>query len=433
MAGASATPARPEPPAPRGVADDRVRQANLDAMRRRATGLLVFAAVIFVLALVFERAHPWLSFVRATAEASLVGGLADWFAVTALFRRPLGLPIPHTAIMATQKDRIGRVLGNFVQQHFLAPDVVAAELRALGLAERAARWIVDDGHREQLARQLATALATTIETLPDQEFRNLLTRGTLAGLQGTAVAPFVGNVLTILTRNGRHHELLTAALRLVADALRANETVIMARVRAESPWWLPGAVDVALARRMVTVLEDLLRDLSTDPAHPLRRRFEVAVDEYVARLKYEPDVIAGAEAVKAQLLGDPVVEEMAAAVWDSARRSAARYRRHHDAAAWLVLEHGLGVALESLLANAAFRCHVDDVCIQVASSLLVSHREDVGALIARTVAGWDPSVAVRRLELAVGSDLQFIRINGTLVGGLVGLLIHTVSVLTGHP
>jgi uncharacterized membrane-anchored protein YjiN (DUF445 family) len=287
-------------------------------------------------------------------------------------------------------------------------------------------------HRDQLARQLASALATTIETLPDAEFRDLVRRGTLEGLQGAAVAPFLGNVLTVLTTNNRHQELLNLALKLVAEAVRTNQAMIGERVRAQAPWWVPGVVDAAIARRMVTVLEHLLQDVRADPMHPLRRRFETAVEEFVEQLKSEPDVIAGAEALKAELLGDPVVEEMAAALWDAARRSAARYRERRDVGAWLALERGLGTALESVLASPALRRQIDDVGIQVIGGLVVSHRDDVGSLIARTVSGWDPNVAVRRLELAVGSDLQFIRINGTIVGGLVGLLIHTVSVLAAR-
>jgi len=420
--------------APRvSVADDGERQARLEAMRRRATGLLILAAGIFVAARVLEASHPWLGFVRATAEASLVGGLADWFAVTALFRRPLGLPIPHTAIIATQKDRIGRVLGTFVQKHFLAPDVVATELRRLALADRAARWLADAAHRDQLARQITSALAATIETLPEAEFRELVRQGTLEGLQGTAVAPVLGNLLALLTADNRHQELLNAALRLVADAVRSNQAAIGQRLRSESPWWVPGVVDAVIARRLVVVLEDLLRDVGRDPDHPLRRRFEGALEEFVQRLKSEPDVIARAEAMKTELLEDPLVEEMAASIWDTARRSAARYREQHDAGAWLALERGLSAALESLLSSPSLRHQVDEACVEVGGALAASHRQELGALIARTVSGWDPNVAVQRLELAVGSDLQFIRINGTLVGGLVGLLLHTVSVLAGAP
>src|SRR5713226_672633 len=171
---ASMQPTTPQNTSPWSRPDDAERQARLDAMKRRATGLLAIALLVFVGASLYESQFPWLGFVRATAEASLVGGLADWFAVTALFRRPLGLPIPHTAIVATQKDRIGRILGNFVQKHFLVRDVVAAELRALRLSERAARWTASPENSGRLARQLVTGVAKTIEALPEDEFRELI-------------------------------------------------------------------------------------------------------------------------------------------------------------------------------------------------------------------------------------------------------------------
>src|SRR6058998_3745749 len=175
--------------------DDAVRQAQLDAMKRRATGLLALAAAVFGAATAFEGRYPWLGYVRATAEASLVGGLADWFAVTALFRRPLGLPIPHTAIVATRKERIGRILGTFVQNHFLSRDVIAANLRAVRPAERAARWLADTEHSRRMARQMASGLARTLEALPDEDVRVLVHEVVSARLRATRVAPALGKTL----------------------------------------------------------------------------------------------------------------------------------------------------------------------------------------------------------------------------------------------
>src|SRR5438094_261271 len=176
--------------------DDAVRQAQLDAMKRRATGLLALAAAVFGAATAFEGQYPWLGYVRATAEASLVGGLADWFAVTALFRRPLGLPIPHTAIVATRKERIGRILGNFVQNHFLSRDVIALNLRAVHPAERAARWLSDPAHSRQIARQLAGGLAKTLEALPDEDARELVRQVVSTRVRATRVAPALGGTPT---------------------------------------------------------------------------------------------------------------------------------------------------------------------------------------------------------------------------------------------
>src|SRR5437899_7496766 len=223
--------------------DDAVRQAQLDAMKRRATGLLALAAVVFAGASAFEGQYPWLGYVRATAEASLVGGLADWFAVTALFRHPLGLPIPHTAIVATRKERIGRILGTFVQNHFLSREVIAANLRAVRPAERAARWLSDPEHSRRIARQIAGGLAKTLEALPDEDVRVLVHEVVSARLRATRVAPALGKTLALVLADDRHQALLNEAVRLAAEAVRDNRDVIRDKVRTESPWWVPGVVD----------------------------------------------------------------------------------------------------------------------------------------------------------------------------------------------
>src|SRR5438132_268030 len=304
--------------------DDAVRQAQLDAMKRRATGLLALAAAVFAGASVFEGQYPWLGYVRATAEASLVGGLADWFAVTALFRHPLGLPIPHTAIVATRKERIGRILGTFVQNHFLSREVITANLRAVRPAERAARWLSDAEHSRRIARQIAGGLAKTLEALPDEDVRVLVHEVVSARLRATRVAPALGKTLALVLADDRHQGLLNEAVRLaiVAYATRADGG------RAPGP-----------------------------------------------------------------------------------------------------LERGLSEFGAALLTNEALLAEIDDLVIDLAATVVERYRHEIGDLIAQTVAGWDPEATSRRFELAVGRDLQFVRINGTLVGGLVGLAIYTVSQL----
>src|SRR3989442_538432 len=229
-AAAAVTPAWSRP-------DDASRQAQLDAMKRRATGLLALAVVVFVAARIFEAQYPWLGWVRATAEASLVGGLADWFAVTALFRHPLGLPIPHTAIVATRKERIGRILGNFVQNHFLSRDVIAANLRAVHPAERAAHWLADPEHSRRIARQVASGLAKTLEALPDEDVQALVRQVVSARLRATRVAPALGKTLAVVLAGNRQEELLKVAARFAAEAVLDNRELIRERVRTESPWW----------------------------------------------------------------------------------------------------------------------------------------------------------------------------------------------------
>src|SRR5256714_1711727 len=223
--------------------DDAEREARLNAMKRRATGLLAIALLVFIAASVFEPHYPWLGYVRAMAEASLVGGLADWFAVTALFRHPLGLPIPHTAIVATRKERIGQILGTFVQNHFLSHEVISANLRRVHPAERGAQWLADRDHARQIARQFASGLAKTLEALPHDEVQELVSQVVRNRVRAFRVAPALGKTLALALADNRQEELLNAAVRLAAGAGRNNRDVIRQPVRAETPWWVPPVLD----------------------------------------------------------------------------------------------------------------------------------------------------------------------------------------------
>jgi uncharacterized membrane-anchored protein YjiN (DUF445 family) len=417
--------AQPQPePWPR--LDDAPRQARLDAMKRWATGLLALAAAVFAGASVLEARYPWLGWVRATAEASLVGGLADWFAVTALFRHPLGIPIPHTAIVATRKERIGRILGTFVQNHFLSRDVIAANLHAVRPAEHGARWLADPAHSRQIAQQVATGLARTIEALPDGDVQELIRQVVEARVRATRVAPALGKTLTLVLAGDRHQGLLNEAVRLAAAAVRDNQDVIRERVRRDSPWWVPGVVDDKIFQRILATVERLLEDIATDPTHPLRASFDTALRDFVDRLQHAPDVIARAEELKEEWLSDPSVADLSARLWESTRRAIMSYATRTDGEP-RALERGLSEFGAALLANPALLAELDDLAIDLTATAVERYRQEIGDLIAQTVASWDPAATSRRFELAVGRDLQFVRINGTLVGGLVGLAIHAVS------
>ncbi len=407
--------------------DDATRQAQLDVMKRRATGLLALAAAVFGVATAFEGQYPWLGYVRATAEASLVGGLADWFAVTALFRHPLGLPIPHTAIVATRKERIGRILGTFVQNHFLSREVIAANLRAARPAERVARWLSAPEHSRRVARQVASGVAKTLETLPDDEVRQLVHQVLHARLRSLRVAPALGKTLALVLADERHQGLLNEAVRLAAGAVRDNRDMIRDKVRAESPWWVPGVVDDQIYQRIMGTVESLLRDIGARPDHPLRAAFDRALRDFVDRLQHAPEVIAKAEAIKEEWLADPAIADLSARLWDATRRAIVSYATGADGAAPGPLERGLSEFGAALLANEALLTEIDDLMIDLTATVVERYREEIGDLIAQTVAGWDPQATSRRFELAVGRDLQFVRINGTLVGGLVGLGIYAVS------
>ena len=436
---ATVAPPRKDQPSPAAPSssllprDDAARRAELKVMKRVATGLLGVAFVVFIAARLFEPRYPWLGFIRATAEASLVGGLADWFAVTALFRRPLGLPIPHTAIIQTQKDRMGQVLANFVQSHFLSREALTAKLGSMHLSERVASWLSDSEHSTTIARHLAVGVAQAVQTLPEADARDLIRESAMARLQAVQLAPVLGNLLSAVATDDRHQSLLDEALRLVRDALDTNREDLREKIREESPWWVPGIIDDELHRRILAAAHRLIEEVAADRDHPLRLKFDVAFRDFVDRLQHSPKVIARTEELKEDLLGHPMVEEFAATLWDRARRAAAKFSSEGDGAAVQPLARGISALGDSLLENERRRAELDDFVTDFIATLVEQHRHEVGDLIAQTVRRWDPEMAAQRIELAVGRDLQFIRLNGTLVGGLAGLVIYSITrLLASH-
>src|SRR5216110_587149 len=408
--------------------DDAERQARLDAMKRRATALLGVALLVFVVASIYEPLYPWLGYVRATAEASLVGGLADWFAVTALFRHPLGLPIPHTAIVATRKERIGQILGNFVQNHFLSREVIANNLRRVHPAERGAGWLADREHARQISRQFASSLVKTLDGLPPNELQDLVSQVVRNRVRSFRVAPALGKTLALALGDNRQEELLNATVKLAAEAVRNNRELIRERVRQETPWWVPPVLDDKIYQKIIAAVERLLHDMVSDPAHPLRTAFDDAIHDFIERLQHSPDVIARAEALKEEWLMGAHTDELARKLWEGVRQAVNTYASATDGGSGpSPLDSGLSEFGIALLSNPTLLADLDDLLIDVTAGVVEKYRHEIGDLIARTVASWDPAATSRRFELAVGRDQQFVRINGTLVGGLVGLLIYTIT------
>ena len=417
--------------APAPVHDEAERQARLDQMKRRATWLLVVAAVVYVVSRIFEARYSWVGFIRATAEASMVGGLADWFAVTALFRHPLGIPIPHTAIVPSRKDRVGRTLGAFVQRNFLTREVIGGRLRGLHIADRLARWVAEPENARTIARHAGTSLATAAGVLRDEDVQALIDRSVANRIRSTRVAPLAGKLLSVVTAGGRHQELLDEAIKLLARAVEENSDLIRARVEQESPWWVPTAVDDRIYRKIVTAIERTLIDIRDDADHPLRARFDLALHDFVERLQYSPETAVRAEALKQELLDTEAVRQFSASLWSDAKAALLRYAENPGHASSGTVERALTTFADTVLGDPALLQKVDDLIVEVAVFLVGRYQEDVADLIAHTVQSWDPIATSQRIELAIGRDLQFIRINGTIVGGLAGLVIYSLSRLIG--
>ncbi|MFP5353545.1 MAG: DUF445 domain-containing protein [Gemmatimonadota bacterium] len=414
-------------PQPLRPEDEALRQARLTRMKRWAAALLVIATAIFITARLYEAQYPWLGIVRATAEAAMIGGLADWFAVTALFRHPLGIPIPHTAIIPARKDRVGQTLGAFVQKNFLNRDVIVAKLHTLNAAERMARWMVDPENSRRIARQLARSLAAAANVLKDEDVQEVISRAVIGRVQQTQVAPLIGRVLSVLTAGNRHQALLDDAIRLLAKGISENQDLIRERVEKESPWWVPGAVDDKIAARIVAALERTMQAVHEDPNHPLRQRFDTAIDEFIVKLQASPEVILKAEQIKDDLLHADTVRQFSASLWSDAKASIARHAESAEGFNPETIERGLTAFGNAILGDPVLMEKVDAWLVEAVVAVVERYQDEVGELIAGTVRRWDPVATSHRIELAIGRDLQFIRINGTIVGGLAGMGLYLLQ------
>jgi len=411
------------------VPDEALKQAQLDAMKRRATYLLVGAGAVFIVARLLEvRFGFWMGAIRATAEASMVGGLADWFAVTALFRHPLGIPIPHTAIVAKRKDRVGRALGMFVQRNFLSRPVIEARLRALAVAERLAAWLSEPEHARTIARQTVRALSSGVQALRDADVEPMVERSVASRVRAFRVAPVVARLMEVLTEGDRHQDLLDDFIRAAARTVDENREMIRERIEKESPWWLPEAVDEKIYKKVLGSIERTLAEIERDPDHPIRARFDKSVREFMDRLDNSPEMAAKIEHWKEELLATETVRRFSSSLWTDSKAAIVRYSENpnaiHEGSA---AERAITTFARHVREDPELLDKLNDVILDVAVVVVERYQDEVGDFIATTVAGWDPDVTARRVELAIGRDLQFIRINGTLVGGLAGLVLYLLS------
>ena len=408
------------------ISNPEERQRNLDRMKVRATGLLFFMGVVFIVARIYEAQHPWLGYIRATAEASMVGGIADWFAITALFRHPLNIPIPHTAIIPNRKDRIGRSLGNFVQNNFLSPDVLTTKLRAAQISRRAAEWLSQMDHARMAAQQVGSVLKGAGNVVRDEDVHALLDRTVVEPLRQMPIAPVLAKGLALLTIDDRHQQLLDRVIHGLTRLVAENEELIREKIREESPWWVPKLVDDRIHQKVLGGIERTLFEVGEDPDHPLRHQFDDLLADWMVQLQESPEVIARAEAIKQQVLDPETSGRLAASLWQELKQILGRQNASAEGAPGPVAR-GLSALGAAALEDDALLEKIDGWVTDAVLRVVEQHRGEVGGLIAQTVSSWDPQETSRRIELLVGRDLQFIRINGTLVGGLVGLLIYSVT------
>jgi len=405
-------------------------QPGAQGMKVVATGLLVVMAAVFFAARAFEHQFPGLGYLKSFAEAAMVGGLADWFAVTALFRHPLGLPIPHTAIIPRNKDRIGEALARFLQENFLIPSVVARRMRNIDVAGAAGRFLQTPSQEEQsrIRAGASRLIADIFESLDDERLGGIVKGAISTRLRNMEVSPLIGHALASAINEDRHVPMLEAAIRWTARALDANEPLIREMVHKKANWVLKLAgLDAKLADAIIDGLRKLTAEMGTDPAHPVRIKIEEALAQLANDLQTKPDTRERVEAIKDQLLDNKSVGLWIDALWQRGREAIIKAARNPDA----VLAGKLGDILKSmggtLEKDARIRAAINQFARRAVVGTAASYGGSIVKLVSDTVRGWDAQTVTNRLEAAVGRDLQYIRINGTLVGGLVGLILHVID------
>ncbi len=398
-------------------------------MRLAATLLLLLMAGIFTAATFYRHLHPALPWVQAFAEAAMVGGLADWFAVTALFRHPLGLPIPHTAIIPANKDRIGDSLATFLRENFLTAAVVARRLEGVDMAAAAGRWLAAERPPTSgRKRGFGPLVARLIEALDQKAVGDLVRTTASDRLRSMALSPVVADAIDTTLDKGRHEPLIDAALDWGLRTLDDQESTIRGMVAERTTWLLRIInVDDRVSSSLLSGLRRLLWEMGHEPDHPLRRRIADSLRTYAFDLRHFPETQEKVEGFKDDLIANPALGKWLEGLWDSARAAMINALNNPGTAGSGRLGEtmrALGARLES---DAPLRAAINLHLRRAAVGLVHDYGDEIVRLVSDTIRGWDARTVTEKLETAVGRDLQFIRINGTVIGGLVGLAIHAVT------
>lgn len=405
-----------------------LQRRRLRRMKMVPLALLLLMAVIFALTL--NRPGVW-AYVHAFSEAAMVGALADWFAVTALFRHPLGIPIPHTAIIRRRKDEIGDSMARFVADHFLIPEAIRSKLAQANLARLLSQWLGRRETRESLGGNLAQFIAWLADAAGQEEVQAFLLRLARRQIEGLPVTRIAGRTLQVLTDSGRHRGLVTEVLRFLMVLLHDNRERIRQQVRSESPWWLPGFVDDAILKQMLDRIETLLLEMSLDDDHELRHALDRWLAEVADALESDPVLAERVNDALQGFLAHPQLGDYWLQIWRDFSRGLAQQAEQPDSDLRRALDTFLLSLATELSSDEAMRGRINAWMERAAVALVAEHRHAIASLISDTVASWDSEDTSNRVELAIGRDLQFIRINGTLVGGLVGLIIHALTSTLG--
>ncbi|TWH44685.1 uncharacterized membrane-anchored protein YjiN (DUF445 family) [Rhodococcus rhodochrous J38] len=411
--------------------DDEIKRRELRRMKAVATGFLVVAAIIYLFCRWQETrgAGAWVGYVRAASEAGMVGALADWFAVTALFRHPLRIPVPHTAIIKRKKDQLGANLSSFVGSNFLAPEVVSAKVESAQIPLRVGSWLAEPESAQRVAKETSTVLRGVVGILREDDIQQIIDHTIVKRIAEPEWGPPIGRVLTELLAENRHLPLVDMlAERAHQWALGSQETIDRV-ISRDSPSWSPKFVDLLLGEKIHRELVEFTWKVRSNPDHEVRLAVNKFLADYARDLQSDPVTIAKAEKVKAEIMGRDEITGLAAATWRTAKRMILDSVDDPNSTLRTKIAENVMAFGIRVREDAELRTKIDGWLLDAVRFVASNYADEITSVIRETVERWDAEEASRKIELAVGRDLQFIRINGTVVGSLAGLAIYTVSEL----
>ncbi|MFD6416906.1 DUF445 domain-containing protein [Streptomyces sp. NPDC060194] len=414
-------------------AADEEKQRGVRRMKAFATGMLVAVAIVYALATWAERsgAGAWAGYVAAAAEAGMVGALADWFAVTALFRHPLGLPIPHTAIIPKKKDQFGASLGEFVGENFLSSEVVRGRLRAVGIGGRLGAWLAAPEHADRVTAELSTALRGALTVLRDSDVQAVVGEAVTRRADAAEIAPGIGKTLERVVDDGGHRKVVDLICVKAHDWLVLHSDSVMDAVQGGAPGWTPRFVDKRVGERVYKELLRFLTEMRDSPEHPARGALDRFLRDFALDLQSDTDTRARVERLKSEVVGRGEVQDLIASAWTSVRTMIVSAAEDERSELRLRVRASLLSLGARMSGDAGLQRKVDGWVEDAAVYVVTTYRDEITSLITDTVAGWDAEHTTRKIEAHIGRDLQFIRINGTVVGALAGLAIYSVSHVFG--
>ncbi|NJP50695.1 DUF445 domain-containing protein [Streptomyces sp. SBST2-5] len=410
-------------------AADEEKRRGVRRMKLTATGLLLFVALVYVLAKLAaaQGAGAWAGYVAAAAEAGMVGALADWFAVTALFRRPLGLPIPHTAIIPTKKDQLGVSLGDFVGENFLSEDVVRQRLRSVGIGSRLGAWLSVPDHADRVTAELSAALRGALTVLRDSDVQAVVGEAVTRRAHAQEIAPGVGKTLEKIVADGGHKRAVDLVVSRAHDWLVLHSDSVMDAVQGGAPGWTPRFVDRKVGERVYRELLRFCAEMRDMPSHPARAALDRFLTDFASDLQADSETRERVERLKTDILGRDEVQDLIASVWTAVRSMIVSAAEDERSELRLRVRASLLSLGARMAADPKVQGKIDGWLESAAVYVVTTYRKEITSLITDTVASWDAEHTTKKIEANIGRDLQFIRINGTVVGSLAGLLIYTVS------